>query len=284
MKNRSYNSTHSQPNSNLMKNYLFILILIVFSIMSCSTGKNAGSTQNKPEVPVGDNSMNSLDWAGVYKGTLPCADCEGIITEIVLNQNSTFIIGRKYLGKSDVGVGNSGTFTWNKAGNTITLNEAGDDAKHNQYLVGENQLIKLDADGKKIESALADMYVLKKVVSDDRITDKNWKLVELNGEAIPAPKMDGKFPNFNLSKESNLMLGNSGCNGFNGSFEIMEGNRISFSKIASTMMYCADVPYESEYMKVFETADNYSVQGNTLTLNKGRMAALAKFENLEIKN
>ena len=227
--------------------------------------------------------MNSLDWAGVYKGTMPCADCEGIETEIILNQNSSFIIGRKYLGKSDAVVSNSGTFSWNKAGNTITLNEAGNDAKHNQYLVGENSLTKLDADGKKIESSFAAMYELKKVAIDMGITDKYWKLVELNGQKIPAPEAGGKEAHFVLSTSEKKIHGNNGCNGFNGSYELMEGNRIQFSKMATTMMACMNVPYDNEYLKVFEMADNYTIQGNTLSLNKARMAPLARFEAVELK-
>lgn len=251
--------------------------------MGCSSSQQAGKDQKPASNITDDSSMNSLDWAGVYKGTLPCADCEGIETEIILNQNSSFIIGRKYLGKSDAVVSNSGTFSWNKAGNTITLNEAGNDAKHNQYLVGENKLTKLDADGKKIESSFAAMYELKKVNIDMGITEKYWKLVELNGQKIPAPEAGGKEAHFTLSSSEKKVHGNNGCNGFNGSYELMEGNRIQFSKMATTMMACMNVPYDNEYLKVFEMADNYTIQGNTLSLNKARMAPLARFEAVELK-
>ena len=32
-------------------------------------------------VSASDNSQNSLDWEGTYKGIIPCADCEGIKTD-----------------------------------------------------------------------------------------------------------------------------------------------------------------------------------------------------------
>jgi hypothetical protein len=35
---------------------------------------------------------------------------------------------------------------------------------------------------------------------------------------------------------------------------------------------------ETEFLKVFEMADNYSLSGTTLSLNKARMAPLARFE------
>jgi uncharacterized lipoprotein NlpE involved in copper resistance len=49
------------------------------------------------------NSRNSLDWAGVYKGTLPCADCEGIQEEIRLNDDLTYEMVSTYLGKGENG-------------------------------------------------------------------------------------------------------------------------------------------------------------------------------------
>ena len=266
-----------------MKNHLFILIFLILSTMSCSSSQKTGSEQKKPEIPIGDNSRTSLDWDGIYRGVMPCADCEGIKTEIILRQDLTCEIGRRYIGKSDEIFKSSGTFIWNEAGSSITLNTENEDAKHNQYLVGENRLIKLDAEGNKIDSKFAEMYVLTKNGFDQTITDKYWKLIELNGQKIPAPEVGGREAHFILSADGNRIHGNGGCNVFNGSYDLMEGNRIQFSKMATTMMACLNVPYESEYLKVFEMADNYTIQGETLSLNKAKMAPLARFEVVYLK-
>ena len=107
------------------------------------------------------NSQNSLDWEGVYKGLLPCADCEGIETEIVLNSDLTFVKKTKYLGKEDMkGIDEKGSFSWNKDGSTIILKSIDQDASH--YKVGENTLIQLDTQGNIIKGDLAQMYILKK--------------------------------------------------------------------------------------------------------------------------
>ncbi|MGL2964467.1 copper resistance protein NlpE N-terminal domain-containing protein [Flavobacterium sp. RSB2_4_14] len=107
------------------------------------------------------NSQNSLDWQGTYKGTTPCADCEGIATEITLNTDLTFSLKTKYLGKGDGKVfEEKGTFVWDKSGSTITLTDL--KGKPNQYKVGENRLIQLDMNGKIITGALAEKYVLTK--------------------------------------------------------------------------------------------------------------------------
>ena len=107
------------------------------------------------------NSQNSLDWEGVYKGILPCADCDGIETEIVINSDLTFVKKTKYLGKEDIkGIEEKGSFTWNKDGSTIILQ--GINEESNQYKVGENTLTHLDMEGKIIIGDLAQNYILKK--------------------------------------------------------------------------------------------------------------------------
>lgn len=105
-------------------------------------------------------SMNSLDFMGIYKGVLPCADCEGIETIIELGSGNSYVKKVIYLGKGDQKVIESGgTFTWNDDGNTITLNE---EDVPNQYFVGENVLFHLDVDGNRIEGELASKYRLEK--------------------------------------------------------------------------------------------------------------------------
>jgi uncharacterized lipoprotein NlpE involved in copper resistance len=60
-----------------------------------------GTTQRTTAPPAGDNSRNALDWQGVYVGTVPCADCEGIRTRIELRGDGTFTRALTYLGKDD---------------------------------------------------------------------------------------------------------------------------------------------------------------------------------------
>lgn len=107
------------------------------------------------------NSQNSLDWAGVYKGVTPCADCEGINTEITLNKNLTYTFKTSYLGKGKAEVyEENGAFTWNETGSIIVF--SGLKNRPNQYKVGENKLTQLDMEGQEIEGVLAEKYILKK--------------------------------------------------------------------------------------------------------------------------
>ena len=106
-------------------------------------------------------SQNSLDWSGMYKGVVPCADCEGIETILILNSDKTYLLRTKYLGKGDgQPIEKTGSLTWNAEGNTITL--GGIENAPGQYFVGENQVIQLDMSGNRITGGLADKYILNK--------------------------------------------------------------------------------------------------------------------------
>ena len=118
-----------------------------------------------PEItqPIADSAhsaRNALDWNGTYTGILPCADCEGIKTELVVKQDGTFNLTEVYLGKEDGTFEYEGSFNWNNAGNTIALPGAGADVV--QFFVGENQLFRLDKEGNRVEGDLASHYVLRK--------------------------------------------------------------------------------------------------------------------------
>ena len=154
--------------------------ILTFSIVSCllwscnsatktSSGETNTNTVDTTEeyVPIdatGDttdmhNAQNSLDVDGAYKGVLPCADCEGIETEVEL-KDSTYVRRTKYLGKGDSKVDEEhGNFKWLE-GSTIELEGIADAS--NKYFVGENTLTHLDTEGNKVTGELADHYILKK--------------------------------------------------------------------------------------------------------------------------
>jgi heat shock protein HslJ len=109
---------------------------------------------------------------------------------------------------------------------------------------------------------------------DQKITEKQWKLIELRGKPVARQKSEARFI---LETEKSRITGNGGCNSFSGGYELLEGNRIRFSKVVSTMMECENMYIEFGFLKVLETADNYTIKGDTLSLNKARMAPLARF-------
>jgi uncharacterized lipoprotein NlpE involved in copper resistance len=227
--------------------------------------------------PTGDNSMTSVDWDGVYTALLPCADCEGIETTLQLMKDKTYKLTRIYKGKSSEPITSSGTFTWDASGANIQL--SGEEP--GKFKVGENQLMQLDQDGNRITGELADKYVLNKDMSG--ITEKYWKLVELNGQPVAKTDDMRKEPHMILHTAGKRINANGGCNSMMGSYELLPGNRIRFTKMAGTLMACPNMEIEDQLRKVLEMADNYNLDGDKLVLNKARMAPLARFEAVYLK-
>ncbi|WP_131539359.1 META domain-containing protein [Pedobacter nototheniae] len=112
------------------------------------------------------------------------------------------------------------------------------------------------------------------------ITDRKWKLVELNGKPV-ADKVNGKEPFLMLQKSDNRYSASGGCNGIGGNFTFQDNGRIKFSQGMSTMMACENMEIENGLSKALITADNYTISGDNLSLNKARMAPLARFKAIK---
>lgn len=104
------------------------------------------------------NSQNSVDWMGTYEATLPCADCPGIKTRVVLHEDETFQITSEYLDR-DTKVEDEGTFEWIENGSVVHLKGNDTDVK---LKVGENRLFQLDQEGKEITGPLTEHYIFSK--------------------------------------------------------------------------------------------------------------------------
>ncbi|MDN3203992.1 copper resistance protein NlpE [Algoriphagus sediminis] len=149
-----------------MKNLIWLFgILLVATACDTQTEVKTETEEVSPstEQPkyIGDNSHVSLDWNGTYKGTLPCADCEGIETILTLNNDETYLLKSIYLGRNDALEQElSGPFEWDETGSIITLIHMG--KTEGKYKVGENRLWFLDQSGEIITGDLADYYILTK--------------------------------------------------------------------------------------------------------------------------
>jgi uncharacterized lipoprotein NlpE involved in copper resistance len=131
----------------------FSLVMVVFGISGLSSClSNSGAVDSH-------NSRNSLDWAGVYTGTIPSASGSGINVSMKLNKDNTYELTYDYIDRPASSFTFTGSFSWDNTGNNIHIEIA--DAP-SYYRVGENKLIQLDMEGKLITGNLADMYVLTK--------------------------------------------------------------------------------------------------------------------------
>lgn len=245
-------------------------LTLLFCLFSCTV------VQTDKMLP-GDNSKTSVDWEGVYFGILPCADCAGIKMELKLKKDLRYEMITEYLAKEQIRNREVGTFNWNNDGNRIILLKDQLPDSSLQFHVGENKLRKLDLKGQRIEGRLAEGYVLFKTGMDTIVTEKYWKLIELYGKSVQVDSGMRHEPYFILHLAGKRVSGNGGCNQFFGEYELQAGNRIRFTRLASTLMACPDMDDERKFINALETADNYTLWSDTLSLNKGRIAPLARF-------
>ena len=256
---------------------LLACCVLAFLFSYCQPKKNTSETGEATQVsvlPDMHNAQNALDWAGIYKGTLPCADCEGIATTITLHDDLTFNLFRKYLQSEEETFAEDGTFSWNEEGNTIKLSTDG-----RQYFAGENILFHLDNEGRRITGELAERYTLQKANADKHaVTDTYWKLVTIGDEPIAA--LDGnKEAHFILVSEENSIRGFAGCNGFGGSYSIQDDNQITFFQLFSTKMACPNLDTEHKFMKALEATQGFKIDKDELWLIDSNQNPVAKFES-----
>lgn len=264
-----------------MKQFSTIITCCILAFLFCYCQPKQNTSKTGADIPVSTvpdmhNAQTSLDWAGTYKGIVPCADCEGIETTIILYEDLSYSISRRYLHKEERTFKEEGTFFWNEAGSTIQLST--DDG---QYFVGENTLFHLDEEGNRITGDLAEHYMLKKVngesLTPSAITETYWKLVVIDGKPVATPD-GGKEVYFTLFPEENSIRGFAGCNGFGGGYNMEGNNQIAFSQLFSTKMACPNLDTENEFMKALEATRSFKIENNALWLIDASQNPIAKFE------
>jgi len=182
-----------------------------------------------------------------------------------------------YQEKSNDVFESKGIIEWKDGTDVIILNVEGGNNVPMQYSVEDGKLVQLDIDGNFITGDLAENYVLSKV--DKNLVEKYWKLTEINGQPVIMEESVIHEPHFILKIFGNRINGNSSCNNFFGTYQVSADNKIEFSQMAATKMFCINMEIESQLFKVFEMADNYVVtDGKVLVLNNAEMESLAQFE------
>jgi len=122
-------------------NRIALPTLLVLGLAACTT--------TTPSAPAASpdpahTSRNAVDWAGTYEGVTPCADCPGIKLRLTLRADGRYELATQYLERQPAPQTVRGNFSWNAAGNTITLDTAGGGQ---QFRVGEGRLLQLNRDG-----------------------------------------------------------------------------------------------------------------------------------------
>lgn len=284
-----------------MKKSVLLLFVVIVGCQNQTVKKNDRNNDVH-------NARNSVDYIGTYKGILPCVDCQGLDTELSVNENSTFNLKVKYQGKGEKIYLQKGHFTWNKKGNTIILTDVRN--APNQYFVGENTLTQLDIYGKKIKGSKAEEYILSKQTVDTfeieaalknettvdlnsrmatttviqkvnpaigkfTLAETKWRLVSLNKKKVYQKGEKEYF--LKLSSKDARFTAFAGCNSIAGEYAMPSSEILDFSEVIMTRMACPDMTLEDKFGAMLVQVANYKLVKETLTFFGVGKKELAKF-------
>jgi len=121
-----------------------------------------------------------------------------------------------------------------------------------------------------------------RVQSPPPLEDTYWRLTYLGNTPIVA---DQRHPEANiiLHPANRTVTGSGGCNRLSGSYSL-NGNRLSFGSIASTMMACvAGMETERALLNALGRARTWRISGQNLELFDDRGNSLARFEAVYLR-
>ena len=151
-----------------MKSKFFVLAIVGSLLFaSCSDGTKGGkadeSSAAMPGTPAAAGVAEAADMladvSGTYTGVLPCADCEGLKTTVILNSDKSYEIDEEYLGKKVTNKTNGRP--WIVKDEILTLDSM-KNSRPVKYKIEDNSIVQLDANGNKMTGPMADKYILKK--------------------------------------------------------------------------------------------------------------------------
>jgi len=188
-------------------------------------------------------SRNSLDWAGTYEGVLPCADCRGTKTRLMLDSDGSYRLVTPAQGSQNEEHFVSRIFTWQPSGNAITLDEHGG---RRQFSVGEGRLTLLQPEGGASGFPAADLVLTLALPApqgedlEQQLGRYRWTLLfarDANHRRI-AGLPPGRDHSVVLSFAGSRLSVQGPCNRLVGTYQVTADHRLTVNAGASTMMAC----------------------------------------------
>ncbi len=135
--------------------YFTAIILFFLLAQSCKWVQ-----ETEYEIPLQPEKEITLidDFEGDYYGIMPCVECAGIRTTLVLKRDSTYKLNMDYTDKKAMGVSEQGKFSLSN--NIITISYA--DGKKRYFLIEEGKVHSLDNNKNRVEGIYSVYYTLIK--------------------------------------------------------------------------------------------------------------------------
>ena len=224
-----------------------------------------------------------------FSGTLPCADCPGILYQLNLLPDHTFVSRMSYQ-ERDTQVDDRGI--WELAGDGKTLVLRGRGGETQKFALRDRDTLrKLDRAGQEIASKLN--YDLKRAPTfapleptghkgaTASLENTYWKLTQLRDSAISAsPKNE---PHLILNSETRRVSGSGGCTRLVGSYTL-DGDHLTFGHTAGTMMACLEgMDTEKAFLQALQQVNSWKISGQHLELFDTYGKQVAGFEARYVK-
>ena len=131
-----------------------LCFLAFFFITACQAQR-----EGREEIMEGPAELKSAV-VGMWQGTLPCADCEGIDYQLVLNPDGGYDERLNYLGKRGENVTASGR--WIVSTDSVVRLDKEEKTGHQSFVFANGQLQVLDLKEQRIDTELNSAYKLHK--------------------------------------------------------------------------------------------------------------------------
>ncbi|MDD2637107.1 MAG: META domain-containing protein [Bacteroidales bacterium] len=260
-----------------MKTFFFFLLITL--TIGCSTSK-----QTRKQSEISTKSIENVYWVLIeIDGEQPPTSVENQIY-IFLSQEDNKLSGsngcNRILGSYDTS--NGLEIKFDNVATTLMAcnNEDWDEIKFNNMLEKVNNFT-ISGDKLMLNVGKREPLACFVKVKEEGITNKYWKLIELEGKEV-VMALNQEREQYIILRNDNTLTGFAGCNQFSGNYTLEEDKlRIRFNNLLSSLRICPDVSVnEVDFFKVLDMTDNYTIIGNKLMLNVGKRAPLAVFESV----
>ena len=138
--------------------FLWAVFLVV--MISCNSSQKNNAQIKNSEIKT-ESQAHTSNLFGTYEGTLPAADCEGIKTILVINEDKTYTLKSEYIGQKDATFETSGVY--HMIGDSIIELVTPSSREKTYYRMLNNKQVMLsDKEGTINQGSLAEHYILDK--------------------------------------------------------------------------------------------------------------------------
>lgn len=120
-----------------------------------------------------------------------------------------------------------------------------------------------------------------RTVVDEPLENTYWRLTYLGSGAVEAVE-NQREAHLVLHAEESRVAGSGGCNRLMGGYRL-DGDALSFSQLATTMMACLDgMQTEHAFLSALEDVSAWEVTGKVLTLKDAEGGEVARFKAVHL--